>query len=195
MSNYGYKRPTPTQPETNRFSPKEIIDAFSDAGWLDVFKKFGDKASSPFVNLPSNAESIDIRRVSDTSAGTFEDLFIKFQPPKGFEAIITGYGIYSDAQFAIQTEFIPKINGTRVFPYHGQPRDVNNPLVLPYKICLGLGPDLTDVSLIECSLRIKETDVFEWYLTNASPVAQTMGVRFKGYLRSVNQMKDYKIGG
>lgn len=192
---YGYKKSDPTRPESNRFSPQEIIDSFMQADLGKLFKSVGDKLNTPFVNLPKNAESVDIRRVSDTSAGTFEALFLKFQPPKGYEAIITGYGIFSDAQFAISTEFIPKINGSRVFTYHGQPRDTNNPFILPYKICLGLGPDLTDVSLIECSLRIKETDVFEWYLTNASAVTQTMGVRFKGYLRSVNEARDYRVGG
>jgi hypothetical protein len=195
MSDYGYKKNEPRNPDRIRFSPQEIIDAFLQGDFGKVFRGVESKINSPFINLPKNAESIDIRRVSDATAGTFEELFLSYQPPKGFEAIITGYGIFSDAQFAISTEFIPKVNGSRVFPYHGQPRDVTNPRILPYKICLGLGPDLTDVSLVECSLRLKETDLLTWQLTNASIVSQTMGVRFKGYLRSINEARDYKVGG
>lgn len=192
---YGYKKEDPRNPDRDRFDPEEIIRALLQADFGKIFRSIENKVNTPFVNLPKNAESLDIRRVSDTTAGTFEELFLSYQPPKGFEAIITGYGIFSDAQFAISTDFIPKVNGSRVFPYHGTPRDVNNPRVLPYKIDLGLGPDLTDVSLIECSLRLKETDTFTWQLTNASPVTQVMGVRFKGYLRSVNEMRDYRVGG
>jgi len=195
MDNYGYKKNNPNHPESNRFSPKEIIDAIMQSEFGKIFRSVENKLTTPFQNIPKNGESFDIRRLSDTLSGTTDELFLNFAPPKGFEAIITGYGIFSDAQFATQTEFIPRVNGSRVFPYHGTPTDLTNPRKLPYRISLGLGPDLTDESLIECSLRVKETDTFTWNLTNSSILTQAMGVRFKGYLRTVNEMHDYKIGG
>jgi hypothetical protein len=195
LDNYGYKKNNPNNPDYSRFSPKEIIDAIMQSDFGKIFKTIENKLTTPFENIPQNGESVDIRRVSDTLAGTNDELFLSFRPPRGFEAIITGYGIFSDAQFAAQAEFIPRLNGSRIFPYHGTPTNMANPLILPYRISLGLGPDLTDVALIECSLRVKETDIFTWNLTNSSIVTQTMGVRFKGYLRTVNEMRDYKIGG
>jgi len=156
MDNYGYKKDIPNHPERNRFSPKEIIDAIAQSEFGKIFRQIENKLTTPFQNIPQNGESFDIRRLSDALAGTTDDLFLNFAPPKGFEAIITGYGIFSDAQFATQTEFNPRVNGSRVFPYHGTPTDLNNPRKLPYRISLGLGPDLTDQSLIECSLRLRD---------------------------------------
>jgi hypothetical protein len=179
----------------DQFSTKEIIDAFKNGDFADSFKALGDKLRNPFINIPQSGQSLDIRRVVEASAGTIDALLIKFSPPPGAEAIITAYGVYSDAQFAIDTEFVPLLNGTRVFPYHGTPRDVNNPQLLPYKISLGLGPDLSNESMIECNLRIQEGQTFEWYISNTSTVAQVLGVRFKGYLRSISKAQNYKIGG
>jgi hypothetical protein len=178
-----------------RFSPREIIDAFKNGDYADAFKSLGEKLTNPFINIPSSGQSLDIRRVVAASPGTISALLINFQPPPGMEAIITAYGVYSDAQFAFQTEFVPLLNSRRVFPYHGTPTDINNPQVLPYRISLGLGPDLSNESMIECNLRIMENQKFEWYITNTSVVEQVLGVRFKGYLRSVSKAQNYKIGG
>lgn len=179
----------------DQFSPKEIIDSFKNGDFADAFKALGDKISNPFINIPASGQSLDIRRVVAASAGTVNALLINFQPPPGMEAIITAYGVYSDAQFAAQTEFVPLLNGRRVFPYHGTPTDINNPQILPYRISLGLGPDLSNESMIECNLRIQENQRFEWYISNTSTVEQVLGVRFKGYLRSISKAQNYKIGG
>jgi hypothetical protein len=133
--------------------------------------------------------------VVDASAGTTSAMLINFQPPKGMEAIITAYGVYSDAALAIDTEFVPLLNGTRVFPYHGTPTDINNPNKIPYRISLGLGPDLSNESMIECNLRILENQTLQWFITNSSALSQVMGVRFKGFLRSIGKAQNYKIGG
>jgi hypothetical protein len=185
----------PSEVLEDQFSPGEIIDSFKNGDFADAFKSIGEKLKNPFINIPSSGQSLDVRRVVQASAGTLNALLINFQPPPGMEAIITAYGVYSDAQFAIETEFVPLLNGTRVFPYHGTPRDINNPRVLPYKISLGLGPDLSNESMIECNLRIQDSQVLEWYITNSSIVDQVMGVRFKGYLRSIGKAQNYKIGG
>ena len=131
----------------------------------------------------------------DASAGTTSAMLINFQPPRGMEAIITAYGIYTDAALAVDTEFVPLLNGTRVFPYHGTPTDINNPNKIPYRISLGLGPDLSNESMIECNLRIQDTQTFQWFITNSSALSQVMGVRFKGFLRSIGKAQNYKIGG
>jgi hypothetical protein len=179
----------------DRFSPKDIIDAFRNGDYSGLFELVGEKLTNPFIHVPSYAQSLDVRRVVEASSGTTNDLLIKFQPPAGMEAIITAYGIYTDAQFAIQTEFVPTLNGRRVFPYHGTPVDLNNPRRIPYRLSVGVGPDLSNENMIECNLRILENDVFEWRITNASSVVQVLGVRFKGYLRSINRAMNYKIGG
>jgi len=178
-----------------RFSIKEILDAFKGGDYSQLFEMVGEKLSNPFINIPQNGQSFDVRRVAEASSGTTEELFINFAPPKGWEAIITAYGIYTDAQFADQTEFIPKLNDIRVFPYHGTPTDLANPQKVPYRMSLGVGPDLSNENMIECNLRILEGQSLKWYLTNSSIVPQVMGVRFKGYLRSISKANNYKIGG
>jgi hypothetical protein len=60
---------------------------------------------------------------------------------------------------------------------------------------LGLGPDLSNESMIECNLRIQDNQKFEWLISNLSIVPQVLGVRFKGYLRSIGKAQNYKIGG
>lgn len=192
-----YKK-IPVDPQkvlSEQFSSYEIIDAFRNGDFANTFKEIGEKLRNPFINIPSSGQSLDIRRVVEASAGTTNALLINFQPPKGMEAIVTAYGIYSDAALAVETEFVPLLNGTRVFPYHGTPTDINNPNKIPYRISLGLGPDLSNESMIECNLRILETQTFQWYITNSSLLSQVMGVRFKGYLRSIGKAQNYKIGG
>lgn len=192
---YNERKRNPRDVLEDQFSPKEIIDSFKNGDFGDAFKAFGEKISNPFINIPAAGQSLDIRRVVAASPATINALLINFQPPPGMEAIITAYGVYSDAQFAAQTEFVPLLNGRRVFPYHGTPTDINNPQALPYRISLGLGPDLSNESMIECNLRILETQRFEWYISNTSLVEQVLGVRFKGYLRSIGKAQNYKIGG
>jgi hypothetical protein len=178
-----------------QFSPKEILEAFKNGDFENTFKELGEKLKNPFINIPASGQSLDIRRVVDASAGTTSAMLINFQPPRGMEAIITAYGVYTDAAFAIDTEFVPLLNGTRVFPYHGTPTDINNPNKIPYRISLGLGPDLSNQSMIECNLRILENQTLQWFITNSSALSQVMGVRFKGFLRSIGKAQNYKIGG
>jgi|688.fasta_scaffold1233214_1 hypothetical protein len=178
-----------------QFSPKEILEAFKNGDFENTFKELGEKLKNPFINIPASGQSLDIRRVVDASAGTTSAMLINFQPPRGMEAIITAYGIYTDAALAVDTEFVPLLNGTRVFPYHGTPTDINNPNKIPYRISLGLGPDLSNESMIECNLRIQDTQTFQWFITNSSALSQVMGVRFKGFLRSIGKAQNYKIGG
>jgi hypothetical protein len=185
----------PNEVLEDQFSPIEIIDSFRHGDFADAFKALGEKLKNPFINIPQSGQSLDIRRVVEATPGTVNALLLNFVPPPGMEAIITAYGVYSDAQFAAQTEFVPLLNGTRVFPYHGTPTDINNPQKLPYRIALGLGPDLSNESMIECNLRIQENQKFEWFISNTSTVVQVLGVRFKGYLRSVSKAQNYKIGG
>ena len=185
----------PQQVLEEQFSPKEILEAFKNGDFENTFKELGEKLKNPFINIPASGQSLDIRRVVDASAGTTSAMLINFQPPRGMEAIITAYGIYTDAALAVDTEFVPLLNGTRVFPYHGTPTDINNPNKIPYRISLGLGPDLSNESMIECNLRIQDTQTFQWFITNSSALSQVMGVRFKGFLRSIGKAQNYKIGG
>jgi hypothetical protein len=195
MEKYGNKNKSPQLLNDESFSPSEIVEAMKQGNWAEIFSKVGDKLTTPFLNIPQNGTSLDVRRLGEVTAGSVQELFLRFQPPKGMEAIITGYGVFSDAQFASTTEFIPLLDGRRIFPYHGTPTDIQNPKKLPYRISLGLAPDLSNEALIEVALRVKENQVFEWKVTNTSGTNQSMGVRFKGYLRPVSKQRDYKLGG
>lgn len=195
METYGNKNKSPQLLNDEAFTPKDIVKALEQLGLGDVFKALKSKLNTPFVNIPDDGESFDLRRVVSADAGTVNATLLTFKPPVGQEAIITGYGIYSDAQFAAFTNFIPTLEGRRVFPYHGTPTVIDNSTVLPYRISLGLAPDLSNESLIECALRVKATQTFKWTITNTSAVPQVMGVRFKGYLRPVSEQRNYKIGG
>jgi hypothetical protein len=173
---------------------KNLVKVLSTPSVMEVFRESEDATINPFSNAPMNAMSFDARRIVEVSSGTFDEILMELTPPEGYELIVEGYAVYSDAQFASYTEFIPRLNGSRQFPYHGTP-DLNNPYA-PFKITMGLDNNLADSSIIPCNMRVSDQEVFSWSLTNQSPVSQVMGVRVKGYVRPVGgQSADYRIGG
>lgn len=134
----------------------------------------------------------DVRDLADVSSGSVREAFLSFKSPKGFEAVVTHYGVFCDAQFASQVEFWPTVDGKRVYPYQGTP-DALKPERTPFKIALGVSNDLSESSLINAPMTIKEGQTMLWSLTNTAPTSQTMGVRMKGYLRSVNLQSDTRL--
>lgn len=137
--------------------------------------------------VPFNAQSIDIRRAPLVVAGTTEDI-LNYVAPIGGVSRFLAYAVYSDGNNAADYEFIPKINGRRVLPYHGDPD--NN-----YKINLGLAPDLSNNSLIQCQLALNPGERLVWTLVNNSAFDTPMGVRMVGYLDTTQRRSNERVGG
>lgn len=173
---------------------KNLVKALSAPSVMEIFREAEDATINPYSDTPSNGISYDARRVVEVSSGSIDEEILALTPPEGYELIVEGYSVYSDAQFAIHTEFIPRLDGTRQFPYHGTP--VPNEPHLPFRITMGLDNNLADSSIIPCNMRVSDQNVFSWSVTNKSPVAQVMGVRIKGYIRALDlESADYRIGG
>lgn len=137
--------------------------------------------------IPEGAQSIDMRRVCLVGAGTSEKI-ITFTARPGSTTRFISYAVYNDGDNAADYEFRPTVNGSRIFPFHGDPND-------NFKINLGLAPDLSDVSLIECQLAMNPGDVLVWEIFNNSAVDTEMGVRMKGYLDTTQRRVDTRFGG
>jgi hypothetical protein len=138
--------------------------------------------------VPDGAESLDIRRVANVTDGTVNAEFMSFTAPQGAKVHFIAYSVYSDGQTAANQEFIPRVDGRRVFAYHGDPN--NN-----FKIDLGLGPDLSNANLITCQLTLNPKEKLTWSLTNNQGVAIAMGVRMVGYLDYTQTRVNARAGG
>jgi hypothetical protein len=138
--------------------------------------------------VPEDGVSIDLRKVCKVEAATALTLFMSYQVPRGAQAIFIGYGLFNDGLFSTDTEFLPRVDGGRIFPYHGDPS--NN-----YKMSLGLGPDLSNSNLINCYLTLNEGQVLTWYVANAATVDTVMGIRMVGYFSSASRREAPRFGG
>jgi hypothetical protein len=136
---------------------------------------------------PFNAQSVDLRNLLELDAGATARV-LEFECPKSSSVVFTGYGVFSDAFLEQDIEFLPKVNGKRIFPYHGNPG--NN-----FKIALGLAPDLANSALIECYLLLRPGDVLTWDIVSSSAVTLSAGVRMKGYLDAANLQIEQQFGG
>ena len=143
----------------------------------------------PHLFIPEGAESLDIRRAADIGAGTVTPtLLMSFRSPKNATTHFISYAVYSDGALAANQQFIPRVQGRRVFPYQGDPN--NN-----FRIDLGLAPDLSNNSLISCQLTINPDELFEWYVINTNLVDIAMGVRAVGYIDYLMKRVNSRTGG
>ena len=138
--------------------------------------------------IPEGASSIDFRRLATIGAGSVKQLLMRFTAPPGSITRFISYGIFNDGLAAVDFEFLPLVDGARVFPYHGDPMD-------NYKISLGLSPDLSNSSLIPCQLTLLPNQVLEWYVTNTSGVDTDMGIRMVGYFDAAEKQVTPRFGG
>lgn len=141
---------------------------------------------------PEGAQTIDLRKMCAVTPGAASQLFMTFNPSalgiKGGAFRFTHYAITGDGELATNFQFIPTVNGARVYPFHGDPD--NN-----FRMNLGLAPDLSDNSLIAAELYILSTDVVRWFVVNTNTVEADMGVRMKGYLDTTQQTISARFGG
>ena len=142
--------------------------------------------------IPPGAQSLDIRRAADVATGTVNELFMSYIAPEAAAVIFTHYAVFSDSTLAASQSFIPRKQGKRIFPYHGDPGVDGKG---SFQINLGLGPDLSNINLISCDLRVNPGEKVEWLLTNTSGATQAMGVRMVGYLDYIQKRINNSVGG
>jgi hypothetical protein len=144
-------------------------------------------AHIPIIGIPVSAQSVDLRRLATVDPLSETDLIIFIAPPT-VSTKFTGYAIFSDALDFTLTQFIPTVNGARIFPYHGDPQ-------LNYKIALGLGSDFGNANLIPCQLDMSPGSVLKWHFINSSTVPVSVGIRMSGYVDSTIKRLDGRVGG
>lgn len=167
------------------------ISGFDFPGIMSfVNPKGGPKSpstTSTHSSIPEGGQSVDIRKVCTIIAGTSENL-MTITGRTGETMVFTGYGVFTDAANEDDIEFIPRVNGNRVFPLHGDPTK-------NYKIALGLAPDLSNYSLIKCDLRLLPGDVLTWDVVNNGTQDTDMGVRMIGFVDAAQQVVTPRFGG
>lgn len=144
-------------------------------------------ALPPHLFIPADAQSIDIRNLANVPAGTTISL-LKFKCPQGSLVKFINYSVFFDALLFNLINLVPKVNGQRVFPYHGNPQQ-------NYKIGLGTGQDLSNANLISCQLDLQPNDEIEWTFTNNDTVDVAAGVRMVGYNDKSTIRKTGRFGG
>lgn len=145
-------------------------------------------AFPPHLYTPAGAQSLDLRRVVNLPTGNTDYLLYEFIAPPGCTTHFTAYGIFNDGDDGANFNFRPLVDGSRVFQYHGDPTQ-------NFKIYLGLGPDLSNVSLIPCQLSLNPGQKLQWLITNVSGVDTSMGVRMTGYLDTSLRRETARFGG
>jgi len=138
--------------------------------------------------LPEGAQSLDFRRVVNLPTGSTDYELFRFQAPPGVVTHFLSYGIFNDGDNGANFNFRPLVDGNRVFPFHGDPSQ-------NFKIYLGLGPDLSNTSMIPCQLTLAPGQILQWLVTNTSGVDTSMGVRMAGYYDASKMRETARFGG
>jgi len=188
---HGFQMPTanPDQPRTDNqlvFEAMQTTDKPVQATTKSVPRPT-DVAFPPHLFIPENAESIDIRKVMNIPLGTSDYEILSFTAPQGAVTRFIKYGVFNDGLLASDYRFLPVIDGSRIFRYHGDPTD-------NYRISLGLGPDLSETAMIGCQLMLYPGQTVRWLVTNASAVDTAMGVRMVGYLDTSQRLVPTRFG-
>lgn len=140
---------------------------------------------------PENVPSLDFRRAVAIPPNTLKSnpyLLFEFTCPQGSVAVFTHYGIYCDGLDEDLLEFLPSVDDSRIFPYHGNPAK-------NFKMALGLGPDLSNVCLIPANLKLFPGQTLRIHCVNLDGlVSAAMGARFVGYLDNVNPVEAGRFG-
>ncbi len=139
----------------------------------------------PHLFIPADAQSIDISELANVPPATTVTL-LKFSGKKGGIVNFIGYSIFNDALMLSLINLVPKVNGVRVLPFHGNPS-------LNFKMGLGLGPDMQ--VLIPVQLILQPQDVLTWEFTNNDVVDVAAGVRMNGYYSQDIVRKVGRFGG
>lgn len=142
----------------------------------------------PHLFIPADAQSLDIRTLQNIPASTTNLELLSFTPNKNDFVKIINYSIFFDALLFALVNMRITVNGSRVFPYHGDPND-------NYKIGLGVGSDLSNANLIACQLDLQPGDNLQVMVDNLDTVDVAIGVRFMGYVDKSTIRKIGRFGG
>ncbi len=174
--------------------PSTVFDASVISGPTDAAKQAADSGQDPVpvsfpphLYIPADAQSIDIRNLENVPPATTVTL-LTFKGRKGGVVTFIGYGIFFDALMFDLVNLVPKVNGIRVFPFHGNPDR-------KFKIGLGTGADLSNANLISCQLYLQPNDLLTWEFTNDDVVDVAAGVRMSGYFSQGIIRKTTRFGG
>lgn len=140
------------------------------------------------VAAPIDSDSVDLRRLVLVESNTNSEVIFRFQAPKGTNVLITNYGVFTDILSGQEFKVTPKVNGSRILQYHGDPN-------LDFAINLSLGPDLTDDSLVPCQIHLRPNDILTWEASNLSANAAPIGVRIKGHVDKSGGNRTGNFGG
>jgi hypothetical protein len=139
----------------------------------------------PHLFIPGDAQSIDVSELANVPPATTVNL-MTFKGLKGGLVKFIGYAIFNDALMLALINLVPRVNGVRVLPFHGNPN-------LNFKLGLGLGPDLS--VLIPVQLDLQPGDILTWDFTNNDVVDVAAGVRMSGYFSQDIIRKTGRFGG
>jgi hypothetical protein len=181
----------PTQIDINqRVRSGHLIESLQDR---NARQKRLEKDEATRVELPSHlyipedGVSLDFRKNCVITPGTTREVLMEFTAPVGCVTRFIGYGVFTDALFSTDVEFVPLVDNSRVFPYHGDPG--NN-----FKISLGLGPDLSNINLVQTNLSMQPGQIMKWLVSNLSSVETVMGVRMVGFYDMTNKTRATRFG-
>lgn len=144
-------------------------------------------ALPPHLFIPADAQSVDIRNLANVPPATTVKL-MTFKCPQGQFVKFISYSIYFDALLFNLVNLVPKVNGLRILPFHGNPDQ-------KYKMGLGTGQDLSNSNLISCQIDLQPNDELVWEFTNNDVVDVAAGVRMVGYIDQSTVRKTGRFGG
>lgn len=175
-------------------SPLQVFTATASSGKKEQQKRVEQSSEMPtsvslppHLFIPASAQSVDIRRLANVPSGATVDLIV-FTAPEGVVTKFIGYAVFNDALMFDLVNFVPTVNGKRVFPFHGDPQS-------NFKIGLGLTPDMGNNALIPCQLDMNPGEVLKWTFTNLDVVDVAAGIRMSGYVDSSVQRTIGRFGG
>lgn len=149
--------------------------------------------NSESSDIPADAEALDIQELCELAGvaqgGTAQaHRMITLTAKQNETIVITHYAIYTDALNADEVEFIPLLQDNRALRFHGRPNDPLKPT--KYSLTVGLCPDLSEQSLRRALITLAPLQTLTWDAYNYSNDVRPMGVRMKGYIRSLSKVKE-----
>jgi hypothetical protein len=143
--------------------------------------------------IPQGEQSIDLSRIVTVPNGGSETLLMSYTNKIGAIAVFTRYSLLINASPATPVtfffSFVPRLNGHRIFPEHGDPN--LNFAIRPFP-----NSDLGENFLRHGYIEVQPLQTIEWYGVNTSAVNPvSMGVRMIGYRRTRTSQEPTRFGG
>jgi len=139
------------------------------------------------MDAPITAQTIDIKNVFSIGPGLSQEI-IRFVAPPGGSTWITHYAIFNDGLLASDFDFIPRVDGRRIYSYHGDPLD-------NFRIYLGVNATIDNTALIPGLISMQPGQVLTWEAINNSAVDTNMAVRVVGYFDRTQIRTQERFGG